>query len=111
MNPNDTKTASAKCQCKKPGNLEQLVLEFGIFMRRQAYRGLGTYEEDGQALLDGPLSDLSILVQIPAVRKLAEAFVDADDFIREEYEYLIDRDPNDQAMTESWRAALEATDG
>ena len=84
MNPNDTETASAKVHCKKPENLERVVLEFGIFMRRQAYRGLDTYEEDGQALLDGPLSDLSILVHIPKVRELAEAFVEADDFIREE---------------------------
>ena len=111
MNPNDTETASAKVHCKKPENLERLAHRLGFFMFYESGDVSRTLDTSGQALLDGPLSDLSILVQIPKVRKLAEAFVEAEDFIREEYEYLIDRDPNDQAMTESWRAALEATDG
>ena len=97
MNPNDTKTASAKVHCKKPENLERVVLEFGIFMRRQAYRGLDTYEEDGQALLDGPLSDLSVLVQIPKVREIAELLADIINY----------SDP----FIDELRAALEATDG
>jgi len=97
MNPNDTKTASAKVHCKKPENLERVVLDLGIFMRRQAYRGLDTYEEDAQALLDGPLSDLSILVQIPAVREIAELLADIINY----------SDP----FIDELRAALYVTDG
>ena len=111
MNPNDTKTAIAKVHCKKPENLEQAAYDLGVFMYRETRDVHRPLKTAGHSLIDGPLSDLSILVQIPKVRELAEAFVEAEDFIREEYEYLIDRDPNDQAMTESWRAALEATDG
>ncbi len=47
MNPNDTKTTSAKVHGKKPENLERVVLEFGIFMRRQAYRGLDALDSYG----------------------------------------------------------------
>ena len=128
MNPDDTETTSAKVHCKKPQNPERLTAAPDNAPLRLAlaanivgmpvgsgWESANLSRDDAldlvQVLIDGPLSDLSILVQIPAVRELAEAFVEADDFIREEYEYLIDRDPNDQAMTESWRAALEATDG
>ena len=54
---------------------ERLAYDLGVFMEGEVNEGRETYEEDGQALLDGPLSDLSILVHIPKVREVVEAFV------------------------------------
>ena len=97
MNPNDTKTASAKVHCKKPENLEQAAYELGMAMTREVNEGRKTYEGDGQALLDGPLSDLSVLVQIPKVREIAELLADIINY----------SDP----FIDELREALEAPDG
>ena len=57
---------------------------------------------------DAPLNDLSVLVQIPAVRKLVETMIYSED------QLISDRGlPSDEpdAYVEQWREALEATDG
>jgi len=77
-----------------------LAYDLGFFMEGHVNKLFRTYEQDGRALLDGPLSDLSILVQVPAVRKLAQEHLRTFDFHR-----------NDPETAERWAKALEATDG
>jgi len=96
MNPNDTKTASAKVHCKKPANLEQAAYELGMAMARETYPSR-SYAAQGHSLIDGPLSDLSVLVHIPAVREIAELLADIINY----------SDP----FIDELREALEATDG
>jgi len=77
---------------------EQLAHDLGAFLRRQAYRDSATFDDDAQALIDGPLSDLSVLARIPAVRELLDAA----------YEYQL---PDEWRHALRSLVALEATDG
>ena len=60
---------------ERPENTERLAYYLGFLMGKQIERGQWTRQVAGHALLDGPLSDLSVLVQIPKVREVVEAFV------------------------------------
>ncbi len=59
-------------------------------------------------IVQGPLSEVWVLVQIPAVRKLVETMIYSED------QLISDRGlPSDEpdAYVEQWREALDATDG
>ena len=66
------------------------------------------YLADEMLADDGPLSDLSVLVQIPKVRELAEAAVRWE---RQAMWAWDDGELADDADTLAWLNALEATEG
>jgi len=82
---------------ERPENTDRLAYELGAFMFYESGDVSHTLDTSGQALLDGPLSDLSILVHIPKVREIAELLADIINY----------SDP----FIDELREALEATDG
>jgi len=65
----------------------EIQLMLGLFMSNVARDPSRSFSGDGRELINGPLSDMSVLVQIPLVRKIAvelTAIIDySDPFIDE----------------------------
>ncbi len=83
--------------------------DLGRFMEQQWHQWTSEYETDGQALIDGPLSDLSVLIQIPKVRELAAHIVASTEI---GWSSTTGNDWDDEEMQRMYvvlRDALEAT--
>jgi len=96
---------------ERPENTDRLENDLGFFLYCETRDDDRPFKTVGHALLDGPLSDLSVLVQIPKVREVVEAFVGDVSQVFMDGRFPKVGDANWSELYYLLADALEATDG